>query len=45
MAQWSDGFQRHVAGALNGPLIVLFEHKGADETHDSSFIGEDADDV
>ena len=25
------GFQRHVAGALNRPLIVLFQEDGADE--------------
>ena len=32
IAQGSDGFQRHVAGALDGPFIVLFEQDGADET-------------
>src|SRR5262245_4194075 len=25
LAQWSDGFQGHVAGALHGPFIVLLE--------------------
>ncbi len=30
VAQWSDGFQGHVAGALNGPFIVLFQQDGPD---------------
>jgi hypothetical protein len=25
IAQWRDGFQRHVTGALNRPFVVLFE--------------------
>ena len=25
IAQWGDGFQRHVSRPLDGPLIVLFE--------------------
>jgi hypothetical protein len=45
LAQWSDGFQRHVTGALNGPFIVLLEQDGADQAGDSVLIGEDADDV
>ena len=35
-----DGFQRHVAGALDGPLIILFEEQGSDEAHDGLVVGE-----
>src|SRR5690606_25537556 len=45
IAQLSDAFQRHVAGTLNGPFIVLFEQQGSDETHDGVVIREDADDI
>src|SRR4051812_26812110 len=45
MAQWSDGFQAHVTGTLNGPLIVLFEQQRTDQADDGSFVGEDADDL
>lgn len=38
-----DGFQRHVAGALDGPFVVLLEQDRADETDDGVLIGEDAD--
>src|SRR5215468_7281471 len=44
LAQWSDGFQRHVAGALHGPLIVLLEQDCTDQAGDGSLVGEDADD-
>ena len=45
MAQRGDGFQRHVAGALDGPFVVLFEEEGADQADDGVVVGEDADDV
>ena len=41
----ADAFQRHVAGALDGPFIVLFEQQRADEADDGVVVGEDADDV
>jgi len=40
-----DGFQGHVAGALDRPLVVLLEQDGADQAGDGVFIGEDADHV
>ena len=40
IAHRSDGFQRHVSGALNCPLIVLFEQQGTDETDDGVVIWE-----
>jgi hypothetical protein len=43
IAQGRDGFQRHVTGALDGPLVVLFEQDRADQADDGIFIGEDAD--
>ena len=45
IAQRRDGFQAHVACALHGPFIILFEQQGADETNDGSLVGEDADNV
>ena len=45
LAQWSDGFQGHVAGALHRPFIVLLEQDGADQAGDGVLVGEDADDV
>ena len=45
MAQRCDGFQAHVAGSLDRPLIVLFKQQCADEADDGGFIGEDADDL
>jgi hypothetical protein len=45
MAQWSDGFQGHVAGTLHGPLIVLLEQQGADQADDGSFVWKDTDDL
>src|SRR5260370_7515575 len=45
VAQRCHGFQGHVAGALHGPLIVLFEEDGTDEPNDGLVIGEDADDL
>jgi hypothetical protein len=43
IADWRDGFQRHVASALHRPFVVLFEQDGADETDDGVLVGEDAD--
>ena len=40
-----DGFQRHVAGALDGPLVILFEEQRADEADDGLAVWEDADDL
>lgn len=34
IAQGRGGFQRHVAVALDGPLIVLFEQDRSDEADD-----------
>ena len=45
IAQGRDGFQGHVAGALDGPFIVLLEQDGADEADDGGLVGEDADDL
>jgi hypothetical protein len=36
-------FQRHVAGALDGPLVVLLDQDRADEAGDGGLVGEDAD--
>ena len=45
IAQGCDGFQAHVAGALHGPLVILFEQQRADEPDDGGLIGEDDDHV
>ena len=45
IAQRCDGFQAHVAGALDGPLIVLFQEQRADQPGDGGFVREDPDDV
>src|SRR5204863_352964 len=45
VAQRRDGFQRHVASALDGPFISLLEEDGADEPDDGGLVGEDADDL
>ena len=45
IAQRSDGFQRHVSGALHGTLIVLFKQDRSDETNDRIVSGEDAGNV
>jgi hypothetical protein len=42
IAQRRDGFQRHVTGALDGPLVVLFEHDRCDEANDGVLLWEDA---
>lgn len=45
VADGADGFQGHVAGALCGPFVGLFEENGADEADDSGLVGKDADDI
>ena len=40
-----DGLKGHIAGALDGPLVVLLEEDGADEAGDGGLVGEDADDL
>ncbi len=45
VAQRCDGFQGHVARALDGPFVVLLEQDGTDEPDDSGLVGEDADDL
>ena len=40
-----DGLKGHVAGALDGPLVVLLEEDGADQSGDCGLVGEDADDL
>jgi hypothetical protein len=40
IAQRGDGFQRQVAAALDGPLVVLFEQDGADQTGDGVLVWE-----
>jgi hypothetical protein len=43
IAQGRDGFQRHVTGPLDGPLVVLFEQDRADQPGYGVLIGKDAD--
>ena len=38
-------FQRHVAGPLDGPRVVLLEEDGSGQAGDGSLVGEDADSV
>jgi hypothetical protein len=38
IAHHRDGFQCHVAGALNGPFIVLFEEQDAEEAEDGAIV-------
>lgn len=45
IADWGDAFQHHVAGPLDGPLIVLFEQDGFDEPPGRGLVGEDTDDI
>ena len=44
MAHRGDGFQCHVAGSLNGPLVILLEQQCADQPDDGIVVGENADD-
>jgi hypothetical protein len=43
IAHGCDGFQRHVAGALDGPFVILFEQDRADEPDDRILVWKDAD--
>ena len=45
IAHLVDGFHCHVASTLDGPLIVLLEEDGTDETDDCIIVREDADDL
>lgn len=45
IAQWRDDFQRHVAGALDGPLVVLLEQDRTNEADGGIFVWEDASDL
>ena len=44
-AQWGDGFQRHVAGSLHRPFVVLFQQDSAHQAEDGGFVGEDSHDI
>src|SRR5271167_2800750 len=44
-AQRRDGFQRHVAGALHRPFVVLFEKDRAGEADDGRLIRDDANHI
>ena len=43
ISQARDGFQRHVAGALDGPFVVLLHQDRADEPDEGVVVGKDAD--
>ena len=45
IAQRRDGFQGHVATALDGPFVVLFEQDLLDVLHDGVLVGNDADNL
>lgn len=45
ITQLADAFQRHVAGTLDGPFVVLLQEDGADEARDGGLVREDADDL
>jgi len=45
IAQGRDCFQRHIATALEGQLVILFEQDRAEEAGDGGFVTEDADDL
>lgn len=45
IADRCDGFQRHVAGALYGPFVILLQKDGADQSGDRRFVGEDPDHI
>jgi hypothetical protein len=45
IAERGDGFQSHVAGALDGPFIVLFQENRSDQSGDGGLVGEDPDDL
>ena len=45
IAHGADGLQRHIAGALGGPVVGLLEEQSLDDAGDGGFIGKDADHV
>jgi hypothetical protein len=45
IADGGDASQRHAAGALDGPFVVLLEQDGAYQTNDGRLVGEDPDDL
>ncbi len=45
IAHLADGFQRHVALALDVPLIILLEEDGSDVTNDGIIVRQDADNL
>ncbi len=45
IAERSDGFQRHVAGASHGPFVVLFEQDVSDEARKRFFVWKDTRNV
>ena len=45
IAQRSDGFQAHVAGALDRPFVILLQQQRTDQAGDGGFVGEYADDL
>ncbi len=44
VAKGGDGFQCHVA-PCDRPLVIMFQHQGAEQTCDGGFVGEDSHDV
>ncbi len=45
IADGRERFQRHVSGALDGPLLGLLHQDRADEAPDRSLVRKDADDI
>ena len=45
IAEESDGFQRHVSGALDAPFVVLLHKDRADEADDGRLVGKEAHDI
>jgi hypothetical protein len=43
-AQGLQTFKLHIT-ALQGPLVILFKHHGADQADDGGVVGENADDI
>ncbi|GEM_PF-3718714 len=42
IAHWGDGFQRHMARALNSPLVILVEEQRADKPDDGVVVWKNA---
>ena len=45
VAQGGHGFQRHVAGALDRPFVVLLHQDRSDEGDDGVVVGKDSEDL